>query len=300
MISVVIPTYKNKKQLIQNLESNIPHLMGCEIIIVNDNPQMNLKEDLEKYKNIKLLKNNKNIGFAQSVNRGVKKTKYRYVMLLNDDVLLHDESFKKVILEFEKDYLLFAVTFLQKEKDETTVGKNRLYWKRGLLHHSRSKNMMYGYTSWAEGGTCIVDKNKFMELRGFDKLYTPFYWEDIDLSYQAWKTGYKVLFQPDIQVTHWHESTIGKYFTSQEIKIIAYRNQFIFIWKNIQSTSLILQHIIFIPYNFIYYSLKGELGFIVGFINALKKLIPILKERKKSNKMRKIADNTILNQFSHA
>ncbi|PJE58197.1 MAG: glycosyltransferase family 2 protein, partial [Candidatus Portnoybacteria bacterium CG10_big_fil_rev_8_21_14_0_10_36_7] len=45
-------------------------------------------------------------------------------------------------------------------------------------------------------------------LNGFDELYSPFYWEDIDLSYRAWKTGYTVLFDPQVLVEHHHETTI--------------------------------------------------------------------------------------------
>ena len=43
------------------------------------------------------------------------------------------------------------------------------------------------------------------KLGGFDGLYDPFYWEDIDLSYRAQKSGYKVIFEPKSIVTHEHE-----------------------------------------------------------------------------------------------
>ena len=295
-ISVIIQTYKNKSQLLQNLRQNIRFLSECEIIIVNDNPKESLKDDLKAFKNFILIQNNQNLGFARSVNRGVRKATKKYVLLLNDDVLLFDESYKKAIGLFEKNPLLFAVSFAQKERDNTIVGKNVLYWKRGLIFHAKAKNLKFGQNAWAEGGSCLIDKNKFLLLGGFDPIYAPFYWEDIDLSYQAWKQGYKILFDPTILVQHYHESTIGKNYSQKFIKITAYRNQLIFIWKNITDPLLLFQHFLFIPYNCIYYLLKGEKEFILGFIDALKNINTVYVKRRRNNL--KISDRKILSQFS--
>lgn len=273
MISIVIPTFKNKEQLIQNLNHNMKFFNDCQVIIVNDNPQESLVEALRQFKNLILIENKNNLGFGGSITVGMKRTKYSYVMLLNDDVVLDNANFKKTLGYFKKDFSLFAVSFAQKEKDGKTIGKNFLYWKFGLVHHSKAKNLNFGYNAWAEGGACIVDKGKFLEIGGFDSIYTPFYWEDIDLSYRAWKSGFKIVFDPNILVQHHHESTIGKYFSKKFVKTIAYRNQFIFIWKNITDPFLWFQHVAFLPYNLVYYLIKGELEFVKGFIMALAKKV---------------------------
>ena len=296
MISIIIPTY-NKKQLLQNISKNMQFFNGCEVIVVNDNPKESLKDDLKTFKNFTLIENNQNLGFARSVNRGVRKATKKYVLLLNDDVLLFDESYKKAIGLFEKNPLLFAVSFAQKERDNAIVGKNILYWKKGLIFHAKAKDMKFGYNAWADGGSCLIDKNKLLQLGGFDSIYAPFYWEDIDLSYHAWKQGYKILFDPTILVQHRHESTIGKYYSQRFIKITAYRNQLMFIWKNITDPLLLFQHFLFIPYNCVYYLLKGEKEFILGFIDALKSINTLfVKSRRKDNL--KISDRKILSQFS--
>ncbi len=299
MISVIIPTFKNKNILVGNLKHNISFLKDYEIIVVNDSPEDNLYPDLKDFKNLVLLNNKQNLGFGQSVNKGIKKAKNKFVMLLNDDVILHDQSYKKALAEFKNNRNLFAVTFSQNEKNSITVGRNKLFWRKGLLYHAKSDHLQPGLTAWAEGGSCMIDKDKFVQLGGFNKLYYPFYWEDIDLSYQAWKLGYQIIFDPDILVTHWHESTIGKYFSPKQIKQVAYKNQFTFIWKNIVNPYLFLKHILLLPYNLVYFSLKGEKYFVLGFIQALSNIISILAERKKSNLQRIIDDNKILNQFKY-
>lgn len=273
MISVIIPTFNNKIQLLQNLKHNLDFLKGNEIIVVNDDPEESLKNEklfsTGSNNKIKLVENKQNLGFGPTVNIGVSFAKNKFIMLLNDDVKLINDNFLNALEYFKKDKNLFAVSFAQKEDNGSIVGKNIFYWKRGLFFHTKAFDSKFGPNAWAEGGASLIDKNKFLQLRGFDSIYSPFYWEDIDLSYRASQQGYKILFDPKILVRHQHESTIGKYFSKSFIKTIAYRNQFIFMWKNILNPLLIIQHLIFLPFNLLYYLLKGEKEFIIGFIKAL-------------------------------
>jgi GT2 family glycosyltransferase len=68
-------------------------------------------------------------------------------------------------------------------------------------------------TFYAGGGSSAYDRRKFLELGGFDPLLHPFYVEDADVSYMAWKRGWKVLYAPGSIVFHEHRGTIGKRFT---------------------------------------------------------------------------------------
>lgn len=291
-ISIIIPTYKNHERFLANLERNLDFMKDAEIIIVNDNPSVSLKNELELHKNITLIENKSNLGFGESVNRGVQKSHAPFLVLLNDDVILTDDSYQKIPDIFTKNPDLFAVGFVQKEKDNSIVGANRLYWKNGMLFHAKTHHDRRQDNGWAEGGACMIDRSKFDQLGGFDPAYSPFYWEDIDLSYRAWKSGYRILFDPSVKVIHHHESTIGAYFDRSFIKTVAFRNQFIFIWKNITDGNLRWQHFLLLPYNLLYYAVKGEWLFWQGFIHALK----YLKEIKKIPYP--IADQTVLKHFN--
>ena len=83
------------------------------------------------------------------------------------------------------------------------------------------------------GGSCAFDRRKFLELGGFDHLLAPFYLEDTDLGYMAWKRGWKVLYQPRSVVYHEHRGTIGKRFTEAQIQAVLKKNFILFCWKNI-------------------------------------------------------------------
>jgi len=296
-LSVVIPTYKNKEILLKNLRHNLSFLQHCQVILVNDDPVESLQNELKKFPNVVFVENTKNLGFGQSVNVGVSRAKNNYIMLLNSDVRLLNDNYKNALNHFKKDTNLFAVAFAQKEKNNSIVGKNKIYWSKGMFYHKKAGSLNFGFTAWAEGGACLLDKKKFLKLGGFDPFYSPFYWEDIDLCYRAWKLGYKIIFNPKILVSHPHESTIGKYFTKKYVKVTAFCHQFIFIWKNITDQNLFLSHLFFLPHNLIYFLLKGEGEFITGFLSAIKYLGTIIRKRGKETKKIKLSDKDLLQLF---
>ncbi len=292
-ISVIIPAYKNTEELIKNLEHNLPYLTECEVIIVNDFPEKSIAEDLKRFENITLYENDVNLGFGMTVDVGVHHAIHPYVMLLNSDVLLNDTSYVPTLEQFKANSKLFAVSFAQKEQDGKIVGNNIIYWKDGLFNHDRNQKSESGINGWAEGGSCMIDKEKFLDLHGFDQLYAPFYWEDIDLSYRAWKSGYEILFNSSVLVEHHHQSTIGKYFDKQKVTSIAFRNQLLFIWKNINTTAYMLDHILALMELMGKTMLKGETVYGAGFVMALKRLPAALVARSKYL----LTDADILNKF---
>jgi len=95
------------------------------------------------------------------------------------------------------------------------------------------------------GGSCAFDREKFLELGGFDELLAPFYLEDTDLGYMAWKRGWKVLYQPRSVVFHEHRGTIGKRFTEEQIQAVLKKNYLLFCWKNIHEWRRLAGHFVF-------------------------------------------------------
>jgi len=290
-VSIIIPVYKNYKMFFKYLEINKKYFEGCELIIMNDYPLENITKPVKKIcPEAFVINNKKNLGFAGNVNRGVLRAARNYVFLMNSDVVLKDNSFLKSLEYFKKDQKLFAVGFAQIEKDGKIVGANRSYFKNGLINHFHQpiSNFQQPVSNfWAEGGSSIFKRKFFIDLGLFDKLYNPFYWEDIDLSYRAWKAGYKILYDPNIKVEHHHESTIGKYFDKSKILETAFRNQLIFHWKNLTDKDLILKHLFNI----------SRFIFIPGFFDALIRLPKILQARKKTIKLFIKSDKEILNLF---
>lgn len=300
MISVVIPQYKGKEKLYANLKHNLPFLKGCEIIVVNDYPEISLTAEMAKlFPQVNVIENERNLGFAGAVSVGISVVKNQFIFLLNNDVLLNDDNFQKTLSHFEKDIALFAVSFRQTEKDGSFVGRNKIHWKNGFFQHTKTNATKIGINGWAEGGSMLFDKKKYDKIKGFDTLYSPFYWEDIDLSYRAWKAGYTVLFDSSITVQHHHKSTIATHFDASHIKTIAYRNQFITIWKNISDGKMIFEHLFYLIKNLFVYPLKGEKEFLAGFWMAAQLSRKIMEKRDIQKSLWKKTDRQIFELFNH-
>lgn len=295
MISIVIPTYKNVKAFVENMRHNLPFIKGYEIIVVNDFPGESIAHEMRKFPEVILIENKKNMGFAGAVDTGIRTARNPFVMLLNSDVLLLDNSYIKAEVRLKKNSKLFAVSFAQREKNGTIVGKNRVYWKAGFFSHEKAADMATGITAWAEGGACMLNKKIYEAIGGFDPLYSPYYWEDIDLSYRAWKDGYEIIFDRTILVEHHHESTIAKYFDRNRIKTIAYRNQFFFIWKNVTDKRLINSHLARIGKSVLPMIVQDP-PFVKGLFLAFAKIGEVRDKRKQS--YTKIGDQAIINKFA--
>jgi len=299
MISVVIPHYKGKEKLYKNLATNLPFLKNCEVIIVNDYPEVPLTEEMKNlHPSVVVIENKKNLGFAGAVSVGISQAKHPYIFLLNNDVVLKDDSYLSALTHFKEDEKLFAVSFKQIEKNGGHVGRNKIYWLKGFFRHDKGDPGTHGINGWAEGGSMIFEKKKYDILHGFDTLYSPFYWEDIDLSYRAWKAGYSIHFDSNVLVEHHHESTIATYFQKSKIDTIAYRNQLITIWKNISDIPYLFEHVIFLIKNLIVYPFKGHIAFVKGFWMAFLLLPQIMRKRNEQSELWGKTDREIFSQFN--
>lgn len=268
-ISVVIPTYRKEHQLVTGLKHNLPHLDGCEVIVVNDYPDASIDELLTEFLPITLIEHEENTGFSGAVNSGIAAASGDCVLILNSDVLLTDQSFWKAAKRLMSEPDLFAVAFGQIEDDGSLHGKNRIFWHNGLMHHDYAPDTTAGPTAWAEASAAIFSASKLAELEGFNQAYSPFYWEDIELSYRAWRAGYDVVFDPTIVVEHKHEATISSYFSQQWIKRVAFRNQVLFARTVIADEALRHDFRRQIPRNLARLLRFAELSGIQGFCEGL-------------------------------
>ncbi len=298
-VSIIIPVYKNTELFLKNLEHNKKYFTNAEIIISNDYPPDNLSEQVKKIlPDAITLNNSVNLGFGENVNRAIKAAQGNLILLLNSDVKLLDNSYAKTFKLFDKDAQLFAVSFAQKEKNGHVVGGNTGAFIKGLIQHQSRTITQISPNFWAEGGSMIFKKDIFKKLHGFDSLYTPFYWEDIDLSYRARKSGYHIVYDPSVLVEHQHESTISTYFSKKYTLEIAYRNQFIFHWKNITDGELLISHLLHLPL-ILFRAIKDRNSpLITGFFKALVLIPAIVKSRAIAVQLFITTDRKILQQFT--
>jgi len=285
-ISVVIPNWKGRKLL----EKNLPKVLATkplEVIVVDDASPDDSNDFLrKKYPQVKTVKHKKNLGFAAACNSGVKAAKGEIVALFNLDVVPEKDALEKILPDFEEEKV-FAVSF-----NEPDWSWARIYWQKATVEHGPGpKTKKTHISAWASGGSAAFRKNLWETLGGFDRLFHPFYWEDIDLSYRAWKRGYKVLWEPKAVVHHKHEAVIGKHFSKKYISFISERNRLLFTWKNITDLKMILEH----KLNLLPKLIKP--GFLKAFLAAKVKHPQVMVRRVREHREQKVSDREIFEKF---
>lgn len=305
--SIVIPNYNGFQLLQKNLPkviSAVGNQKDVSIVLVDD---FSSKEEQEKLDGfvlkldskipVTLLKHKKNKGFSSTVNTGAFHQPADLYILLNTDVVPQNGFIEKAVKHFEEDENLFGVGFMDRSRDsrgEVFRGRGIGKWQKGFLTHSKG-DIEKTNTLWVSGGSSAIKGSIFRNLKGFDISMDPFYWEDIDLSFRAQKRGYKLVFDKNIVVDHFHdEGSIKKHYNKKKIMTTAMRNQFIFHWKNITDVSLLLSHFTWLPVHLIRAVISWDTVFLIGFIRAIGKIPVIISNRGKNRSI--VSDKIIINQ----
>lgn len=241
---MVITCWNGRKLLERNLPSVIkatenPANKIIEIIVVDDGSTDESVELIEQLA-IRVIQHEKNLGYSAVCNTGVKEASGDLVVILNSDVI-PSENFLESVLPHFADEKVFAVSF-----NEGKFGPGKLVWKKGFLEIEGGGDIpkKTASTDWPSGGSSIFRKAYWEKLGGMDKIFLPFYFEDIDLGIRARKAGLKCLWEPRAEVEHEHEATINSYnFKQKYIDGIKQRNQLLLTWKNINDPRLFLSHL---------------------------------------------------------
>lgn len=198
-LSVIIITLNNKKILDECIDSVKRHTrsISYEIIVVDNNSTDGTQALIRsKYPEIKLIANEKNLGFSAANNRGLKIANGRYSLLLNDDTYIKDDAFGK------------TVKFMDGRADMGICGP-RLMNTDGTVQRQGSILSAYKWRSNSPVdvnfvmGACLFIRAEALEKIGLLDENLFFYNDDLDLCKRARKASFKVVYYPGAQVYHY-------------------------------------------------------------------------------------------------
>lgn len=258
--SIVIPNWNGRDLLAKYLPSviaAIQHSPESEVIVVENGSTDGSVEFMRetfppaRFPQVRVLALPKNLGFGGGSNAGFRAAKNDIVVLLNSDMRV-ERDFLAPLLDGFTDEKVFSVAcqifFSDPAKLREETGLTEGWWLQGGLRvrHRVEPEIRGLYPCfYGGGGSCAYDRRKFLKLGGFDVLLKPFYLEDTDLGYMAWKRGWKVLYQPASVVYHEHRGTIGKTFSERYIQSVLKKNFVLFAWKNIHDWRWMVSHFFF-------------------------------------------------------
>ncbi len=259
-IGAVILSYNNKKLLQRTLDSlekvkrfSQKRGIGLEIVVVDNGSTDQSLDYLRGLKSIKLISNEKNLGFCQGNNIGIRhflKEEVDYILLINNDT------------EAEKDFLFHLIKAGEKHSGAGVLGP-KIYFASGYeFHKDRYSEEERGKVIWFAGG--VMDwQNVLASHRGvdevdrgqFEKEVEPdfitgcamlikravlekigdlderffLYLEDLEFCQRAKKNGFSLLFVPQAKV--WHLNAGSSYSGSPLQDYFITRNRMIFGMK---------------------------------------------------------------------
>lgn len=321
-LSIVIPTWNGLELLQRFLPSVLAAATsyrqqsgaGIEIIIVDDASEDGTRGWLqdqgfkeEPGAERRLLHNDHNMGFGNSCNRGFASAKAPLVLLLNNDVEVEAESLQPLTENFADPRVFAAHCHVLALDRPLPLGAGKICnFSHGFIRVHRSfvcteTPRMGGrnsplYSAFAGGGAAMFDREKFLRLGGFERLLSPFYWEDVELSYRAWKRGYVVVYEPRSIVRHQVSSTI-KGFEPRKVRRIEQRNRLIYHWIHLQDRGLLLFHVIWILILLLASLVTFRLEYFRAFFSAAALWPQIRQGRDQERRLAVISDREVLALF---
>lgn len=205
-ISVIIVTHNNIDHIEQCLKS-IYNKKSLEIIVVDNKSTDNTHGVIEnKFPKVELVKNTENIGYGAAINQGVERSANDYLVILNPDTKLEQDSINFLVKPLIEDPNIVTIPKILVYSGEiiNTCGNKQHFtgmaFTRGAGEKSESRNTSQ-FVNGLSGACFAISRKKFLELGGFDDNIF-LYMEDSELSWKINAKGLKIWYVPESIVYH--------------------------------------------------------------------------------------------------
>ena len=235
-LSVIVVNWNTKKLLEDCLRSIFKFTKDVtfEVIVVDngskDGSQAIVKK---KFPQVKLIPNKDNRGFAKANNQGIKTAKGKYILLLNSDTYLIENSFKKLVKKADEvdDLGVLGPLLLNEDRSiQQSVGffpdLPQIFWWMTFVDDLPGGTVLkpyhvdhdYFYKSehevdWVTGAAFLIPKKVVDEIGLLDeKIFM--YGEDFEWCFRIKTAGVKVYFSPVAKIVHLGGGSVNKIRTN--------------------------------------------------------------------------------------
>ncbi len=252
-LSVIIVNYNVEyflEQCLYSVKRALKKIDGEMIVVDNNSTDRSNLMVKKKFPEVKLIENKENLGFSRANNQGIKIAKGEYVLLLNPDTVVEDDTFEKVVefMDSHPDAGALGVkmvdgagNFLPESKRGLPTPLTAFYKMFGLSSlfpkSRRFSKYHLGYLDENEiheveilaGAFMLLRKKVLDEIGLLDETFF-MYGEDIDLSYRIIKAGYKNYYFPKTRIIHYKGESTKK--SSVNYVLVFYNAMVIFARKH--------------------------------------------------------------------
>ncbi|MDP8956825.1 MAG: glycosyltransferase family 2 protein [Actinomycetota bacterium] len=214
--AVIVPTYDGASVLSRLLTSLRSQTWEHDVIVVDNGSRDSTPQLLaHEFPEVRTVWLEENVGFARAVNRGVRASDARTIVLVNNDVACEPEFIEELCRALAPpEVVMVAGILLQADDpakidtagvrfDETLLAFDHLYGEDvALLDDDPAPPL--GPT----GGAAAFDRRAFDDVGGFDENFFA-YLEDVDLIARLISAGARCRLAVDARGIHHHSATLG-------------------------------------------------------------------------------------------
>ena len=300
-IGIVIINWNGLNLLKKYLRPIIENSLNSKVYVIDNNSSdESLLYLSENFKEVEIISLDKNYGFAEGYNLGLKKVKEEYVCIINNDILVTKDWLSPIREKFKK----YPSSIIQPNILDINntdffeyagasggfIDKYGYPFCRGRIFNTIEKNDgQYSDSKifWASGACFFISKKIFYEIGGFDKRFFA-HMEEIDLCWRAFNLGFSCYSITSSKVFHVGAATIKK---NSKKTYLNYRNSLIMMTKNLplkHLLSTLFLRLVLDIVSSVKLLIQGEVSHFIAVykahINYFYKLKSILRERNNSSK----------------
>ncbi len=180
-----------------------------EVIIIDDDPVGDTALRLRNYGNLRVVRNEENIGFVHSCNRGAMLARGEYLVFLNNDTQVQSGWLDALIWTFQNlpEAGIVGSRLIYPDGRQQEAGgivfKDGSAWNYGHLDDPYRPEYSYlRQPDYVSGAALAIRRELFVQMGGFDPRYAPGYYEDTDLALRVRFGGHRIYYQPWSRVLH--------------------------------------------------------------------------------------------------
>lgn len=311
-VSVVIPNYQGEALLPATLAALERALAGSAVAVetvVCDDASTDGSVELVRrsFPAVRLLQRPTNGGFSANCNTAARAVTSPWILFLNSDAQAQP-GFLEPLLSHAADDSVFSVMSMNLAPDgrvqnpvQTTprvrFGQLRLPHARGLERPGAAdvlRSLGALPTLYGSGSSLLVRRDRFEALGGFSEAFGPYYYEDVDLGWRAWRRGWCCLFEPASVVVHASGGTIGHTRERAGVAVHRKRNRMLALWRNVlDRRTLLWHHLLPLPLHLAGRLVRLDTTPVAGLAAALSELGPVREQRRRERQAQARSEDEI-------
>jgi GT2 family glycosyltransferase/glycosyltransferase involved in cell wall biosynthesis len=184
--------------------------LDLEVVIVDNASQDETHQVLDRLGGARIFKNDSNRHFLAAANQAARECRGEYLLLLNNDAQLLPGAIENALRTIRSSSDIGAVGGKIILLDGTLQEAGSIVWKDGsCTGYGRGDDpsaAMYNFrrdVDYCSGAFLLTSRKTWEELKGFDPVFEPAYYEETDYCMRLWDRGLRVVYEPTAAILHY-------------------------------------------------------------------------------------------------